>query len=77
MSQLHNNLKIENLNHLGIIAGIIDEIGIAEIIDKQLGIKPQEKLSNGIIVKGIIINAMGFLSSPRMNLFLIRKSFFL
>ena len=75
MSQLNNDIKIENLNHLGIIAGIIDEIGIVEIINEQLGIKPQEKLSTGIIVKGIIINVMGFLSSPRMNLFLIRKSF--
>lgn len=64
MSQLNNDLKIKNLNHLGIIAGIIDEIGIVEIINDWLDVKPQEKLSAGIIVKGIIINAMGFLSSP-------------
>ena len=64
MSQLHNNIQIQNLNHLGIIAGIIDEIGIVEIINEKLGIKPQEKLSGGIIVKSIILNAMGFLSSP-------------
>ena len=64
MSQLNNKIKIENLNHLGIIAGIIDEIGIVEIINEQLSIKPQEKLSAGIIIKGIIVNAMGFLSSP-------------
>ena len=64
MSQLNNDLKIKNLNHLGIIAGIIDEIGIVEIINDRLGVKPQEKVSTGIIVKGIIINAMGFLSSP-------------
>ena len=64
MSQLNDDIKIETLNHLGIIAGIIDEIGIVEIINEQLGIKSQEKLSTGIIVKGIIVNAMGFLSSP-------------
>ncbi len=64
MSQLHNNIQIQNLNHLGIIAGIIDEIQIVEIINEKLGIKPQEKLSGGIIVKSIILNAMGFLSSP-------------
>ncbi len=64
MSQLNNDIKIENLNHLGIIAGIIDEIGIVEIINEKLGIKPQEKLSTGIIVKGIIVNAMAFVSSP-------------
>jgi transposase len=63
MSQLAN-IEVKNLNHLGIIAGIIDEIGIVEIINEQLGIKPQEKLNNGIIVKSIILNALGFISRP-------------
>ena len=64
MSQLANNIEVQNLNHLGIIAGIIDEIGIVDIINEQLGIQPQEKLNSGIIVKSIILNAMGFVSRP-------------
>ena len=64
MSQLANNIEVQNLNHLGIIAGIIDEIGIVDIINEQLGIHPEEKLSCGIIVKSIILNAMGFVSRP-------------
>ena len=52
------NIEVQNLNHLGIIAGI----GIVEIINEQLGIKPREKLNSGIIVKSIILNAMGFVS---------------
>ena len=64
MSQLANKIEVQNLNHLGIIAGIIDEIGIVEIINKELGIQSQEKLSSGIIVKSIILNAMGFVSRP-------------
>ena len=63
MSQLAN-IEVKNLNHLGIIAGIIDEIGIVEIINDRLGIKPQERLNSGIIVKSIILNAMGFVSRP-------------
>ncbi len=63
MSQLAN-IEVQNLNHLGIIAGIIDEIGIVEIINEKLGIKAQEKLNSGLIVKGIILNAMGFVSRP-------------
>jgi transposase len=63
MNQLAN-IEVQNLNHLGIIAGIIDEIGIVEIINEQLGIKPQEKLNSGLIVKSIILNAMGFVSRP-------------
>ena len=64
MSQLANNIEVQTINHLGIIAGIIDEIGLVEIINEQLGIHPQEKLSCGIIVKSIILNAMGFVSRP-------------
>ena len=64
MSQLANNIEVQNLNHLGIIAGIIDEIGIVDIINEQLGIHPEEKLSCGIIVESIILNAMGFVSRP-------------
>lgn len=64
MSKSANDIKVKNLNHLGIIAGIIDEIGIVEIINEQLGIQPQEKLNNGIIVKSIILNALGFVSRP-------------
>ncbi len=63
MSQLAN-IEVRNLNHLGIIAGIIDEIGIVEIINEQLGIKAQEKLNSGLIVKSVILNAMGFVSRP-------------
>ena len=63
MNQL-GNIEVQTINHLGIIAGIIDEIGIVEIINEQLGIKPQEKLNNGIIVKSIILNALGFVSRP-------------
>ncbi len=63
MSQLAN-LEVLSINHLGIIAGLIDEIGIVEIINEQLGIQPQEKLNGGIIVKSIILNAMGFVSRP-------------
>ena len=64
MSKLANDIQVQTINHLVIIAGLIDEIGIVEIINEQLGIKPQERLNSGIIVKGIILNAMGFVSRP-------------
>ena len=64
MTPLANNIEVQTINHLGIIAGIIDEIGIVEIINEHLGIHSEEKLSSGIIVKSIILNAMGFVSRP-------------
>lgn len=57
-------IDVQDIDHLGIIAGIIDEIGIVEIIDQELGIHPQEKVSAGQVVKAMILNCMGFLTSP-------------
>lgn len=59
MSKVLENLEINNLNHLGIIAGIVDEIGIVGIVDEQLGTNSSEIVSPGIIVKAIIINGLG------------------
>ena len=63
MNQLEN-LEIKNLNHLGIIAGIIDEIGIVEIINEQLGTDKREIVNPGVIIKAIILNGLGFVARP-------------
>jgi transposase len=62
--QSPGKIEVEDIDHLGIIAGIVDEIGIVEIIDRELGIHPQEKVSAGQVVKAMILNCMGFLTSP-------------
>lgn len=61
---LISEAKIKNIDHLGIVAGLIDEIGIVEIINDKLGIDPREKITGGILVKGILINGLGFVSRP-------------
>ncbi|MFW9258119.1 IS1634 family transposase [Nostoc sp. CALU 546] len=58
------NTQIKNIDHLGIVAGLIDEIGIVEIINSQLGIDPREKITAGTLVKAILINGLGFVSRP-------------
>jgi transposase len=58
------NAKIKNIDHLGIVAGLIDEIGIVEIINSKLGIDTREKIAAGILVKAILINGLGFVSRP-------------
>ena len=58
------NIEIKNLNHLGIIAGIIDEIGMVKIINEQLGTDQKEIVSPGVIIKAIIINGLGFVARP-------------
>jgi len=57
-------MKVENLDHLGIVAGIIDEIGIVEYINARIGRNSREKVSAGIMVKAMILNGLGFVSAP-------------
>ncbi|UXE60496.1 MAG: DUF4277 domain-containing protein [Woronichinia naegeliana WA131] len=53
------NLNIKDLDHLGLVAGIIDEMGLVEIINEEVGTHPQKKLSVGTIVKAMILNCLG------------------
>ena len=57
-------LESYDLDHLGIVAGIIDEIGLVGTINKKLGTHPQEKISSGGVVKAMIMNGLGFVSAP-------------
>ncbi len=61
---LTSEIKIKNIDHLGIVAGLIDEIGIVQTINDKLGIDVREKFSAGILVKAILINGLGFVSRP-------------
>ncbi len=61
---LSNKIDVQDIDHLSIIAAIIDDIGIVEIIDQELGSHPQEKVSAGQAVKAMILNCMGFLTAP-------------
>jgi len=57
-------MEITNLDHLGLVAGIIDEIGIESIINRRLPKHSSEKISSGQVVKAMIINALGLVSAP-------------
>ncbi len=67
-----NELKIRNIDHLGIVAGIVDQIGLVEIVNAEIGENSQEKISAGIVVKAMILNGLGFVSAP---LYLFSKFF--
>ena len=47
-------IQVKNLDHLGLVAGIVDEIGIEDLVNEALGIDKREKISGGKIVKVII-----------------------
>lgn len=58
------DIKIQNIDHLGIVAGIIDSIGLVEIINELIGEQKEEKVSPGHVVKAMILNGLGFVSKP-------------
>jgi transposase len=58
------SIAIENLDHLGLVAGIMDEMGLVAQINEQLGVDKREKISSGQVVKAMILNGLGFVSSP-------------
>ena len=47
------------LQHLGVVAGVCDEIHLAELIDARI-VQPRRKVSVGQAVKAMILNALGF-----------------
>lgn len=57
-------IQVQNLDHLGLVAGIIDEIGLVEQVNQVVGQPPGEIVSPGQVVKAIILNGLGFVSSP-------------
>jgi transposase len=64
MNQSSEAINILNLDHLGIVAGILDEMELVEEVNKKVGIKTKETVSPGQVMKAMILNGLGFLSAP-------------
>jgi transposase len=58
------DLEVETLDHLGLIAGVIDELGLVELTDGLLPEHAQNCVSSGQVVKAMILNCLGFVSAP-------------
>ena len=72
MTDLEDSIKVQDIDHCGIVAGIIDRIGLVDIINEKLGTHPLQSISPGISVKAMILNGLGFVSKP---LYLLSKFF--
>jgi len=60
MSELH----VDTLDHFGLVAGVIDELGLVELTDEMLPPHAQNCISSGQVVKAMLLNCFGFLSAP-------------
>ena len=61
---LIEEITVENIDHLGIVAGLIDDIGIVEVINQKLGVDNGEKIAAGQVIKAWILNGLGMVSRP-------------
>ncbi|MEG3936509.1 IS1634 family transposase, partial [Microcoleus sp. T3_B1] len=61
---INKEMEIQNIDHLGIVAGIIDAIGLVETVNQLIPPEKGEKVSAGHVVKAMILNGLGFVSRP-------------
>src|SRR6266446_4646162 len=58
------SLRVERLDHLGLIASVIKDLRFIEMIDARLVPDAQEALTPGEAVAGMILNGLGFSNRP-------------
>ena len=64
MTPIATSIRVQDLDHCGIVAGIIDQMGLVEKINQELKTHPQEIISAGVAVKAMILNGLGLVSAP-------------
>src|SRR3989441_7226180 len=58
------SVSVERLDHLGVVASVIKDLGIIEMIDARLLLHDQEEITAGEAVAGMILNGLGFSNRP-------------
>ena len=58
------SVSVERLDHLGVVASVIKDLGITEMIDTRLHVHDQEEISASEAVAGMILNGLGFSNRP-------------
>jgi transposase len=61
---MNTHAKVERLDHLGIIAGVISDLKLVEFIDERISENSREEISCGEAVAGMILNGLGFSDRP-------------
>src|SRR4030095_8921367 len=60
-------VRVERLDHLGVIAALIKDLGLVNMIDTHLVPDRQAMITPGEAVAGMILNGLGF-SNPPLSL---------
>lgn len=64
MTQQQPDIQVRDIDHLGIIAGMIDQMGLVNEVNQLVGTHAQEQVSRGQVLKAMILNGLGFVSAP-------------
>jgi transposase len=57
-------VRVERLDHLGVIVSVINDLGLIDMIDTRLVPDKQEMITPGEAVVGMILNGLGFANRP-------------
>jgi transposase len=62
--QKASEMTVENLDHLGLVTGLIDEIVIVQKIKELICQQPGQIVSPGLVVKARTIDGLGIVPAP-------------
>jgi transposase len=54
------DIEMVQLDHHGLVAGVFDQLGIGEVIDQRIPKQKHHKLPHSLVLKAMILNALGF-----------------
>src|SRR6266511_3319686 len=57
-------VHVERLDHLGVVASVIKDLGLIDMINARLVPDAQEVMTPGEAVAGMILNGLGFANRP-------------
>ena len=58
------SVHVERLDHLGLIASVMKDLGLINMIDARLMPNEQEEITPGEAVAGMVLNGLGFANRP-------------
>jgi transposase len=64
MTQHSGQIQVKDIDHLGIVAGMIDQMGRVDAVNEIVGVHSLEQVSTGQLLKGVILNELGFVAAP-------------
>jgi DNA-binding transcriptional LysR family regulator len=68
-----HSYRSQVLDHLGLVAGMFDELGIGEVMDHATQQNPERRIvTAGHAVKAMVLNGLGFVNPP---LYLVPRFF--